>query len=60
MPPLELIPLENPMKLNPSLMLMAIDSQNSSPTPFFTHNFQITQSMAMLILGNGIQKNLVA
>jgi len=60
MPPLELIPLENPTELNHFLMLMAIDSQNYSPTPFFTHNFLITQSMATLILGNGIQNNLVS
>jgi hypothetical protein len=39
---------------------MATDPQTSSPVPLFTHNFQIKQSLAMLILDNGSQKNLVA
>ena len=43
-----------------SLLLMTTDSQNSSPMPLFTHNFQIKQSLATLIIDNGSQKNLVA
>jgi hypothetical protein len=60
MPPPELITLENPLEPDPSLLLMATDSQNSSPTPLFTHNSQIKQSLTTLILDNGSQKNLVA
>jgi hypothetical protein len=58
--PFEPISLENPTATNPSFLLMATDSNATSISPHFTHNFQIKQSLAMLIIDNGSQNNLVA
>jgi hypothetical protein len=57
MPPPDFITLDNPMEPDPSLPLMTIDSQNYSPMPLFTHNLLINQSLAMIILDDGSQKN---
>jgi len=56
----EEVPLDNPTEVDPSLILMNTDEQNSSTQPLFTHNFQINNSLALLIVDNGSQKNLVS
>ena len=55
----EPIELDNPTEVDPSLLLMTTETTNSS-IPLFTHNCQIKQAMATLILDNGSQRNLVS
>jgi len=54
----EEVSLENPTQVDPSLTLMA--HEESSAHPLFTHNCQIKNSLALLIMDNGSQKNLVS
>jgi hypothetical protein len=56
----EIISLDNPTEFEPSLIRMTFEDSKSSPLPMFTHNFQIKQSLALLIMDNGSQKNLVS
>ena len=56
----EEVPLDNPTEVDPSLILMNTDDKNSSIQPLFTHNFQIKNSLALLIMDNGNQKKLVS
>jgi hypothetical protein len=44
----------------PSLILITHEDLNSSTQPLFTHNYQIKNSLALLIMDNGSQKNLVS
>jgi hypothetical protein len=56
----EEVSLENPTEVDPSLILMSTEDPNSSTQPLFTHNCQIKNSLALLIMDNGSQKNLVS
>jgi hypothetical protein len=56
----EEVPLDNPTEVDPSLILMTHEDSNSSTQPLFTHNCQIKNSLALLIMDNGSQKNLVS
>jgi hypothetical protein len=53
-------PLENPTEVDPSLILMTQEDSNASTQPLFTHNCQIKNALALLIMDNGSQKNLVS
>ena len=39
---------------------MTHEESNSYAHPLFTHNYQIKDSLALLIMDNGSQKNLVS
>ena len=56
----EEVPLDKLTEVNPSLILMNTDEKNSSTQPLFTHNCQIKNSLALLIMDNNNQKNLVS
>jgi len=56
----EEVPLDNPTEVGTSLILMNTDDQKSSTKPLFTHNFLIDNSLALLIMDNGSQENLVS
>ena len=49
----EEVQLDNPTEVDPSLILMNTDEQNASTQPLFTHNCQIKNSLALLIMDNG-------
>jgi len=57
---LVIVSLENPTKVNPSLILMTTNESGTSIAPLFTHNCQIKHDLVTLIFDNGSQKNLVA
>jgi hypothetical protein len=52
--------MENPTKVDPSLILMTQEDSNASTQPLFTHNCQIKNALDLLIMDNGSQKNLVS
>jgi hypothetical protein len=56
----EEVPLENPIEVDPSLILMTQKYSNASTQPLFTHNYQIKNTLALLMMDNGSQKNLVS
>jgi hypothetical protein len=56
----EVVSLDNPTEVDPSLILMTTNELDISNIPMFTHNCQIKHELATLILDNGSQKNLVA
>ena len=47
------VQLDNPTEVNPSLILMNTDEENASTQQLFTHNCQIKNSLALLIMDNG-------
>ena len=47
------VQLDNPTEVYPSLILMNTDEQNASTQVLFTHNCQIKNSLALLIMDNG-------
>ena len=55
-----LIPSNNPSKINPSLFHMTEDSLYLSPASLFMHKCWIKQTIATVIMDNGIQKNMVS
>jgi hypothetical protein len=57
--PPEVVSLENPTEVDPSLILMTTNEHDTSFVPLFTHNCQIKHELATLILDNGSQKNLI-
>jgi hypothetical protein len=57
---IEEVPLENPTEVDPSSILMTQEDSNTSTQPLFTHNCQIKNTLALLIMDNGSQKNLVS
>lgn len=59
-PPPTFFSLNNPTKLNPSIILMNNNETNTPIAPLFTHNCQIKNELVSLILNNGSQKNIVA
>ena len=56
----EVVSLDNPIEVDPSLILMTANEPNTSNIPLFTHNCQIKHELATLIMDNGSQKNLVS
>jgi hypothetical protein len=54
------VPLDNSIEVDPSLILMTQEDWNTSTQPLFTHNCQIKNTLALLIMDNGSQKNLVS
>jgi hypothetical protein len=56
----EIISLTNPTKVDPSLILMTTPEPNLHNVPLFTHNCQIKNDLATLILDNGSQRNLIS
>jgi len=59
LPPI-VVSLDNPIEADPSLILMTANEAKTSIVPLFTHNCQIKNELATLILDNGSQKNIVA
>jgi hypothetical protein len=59
-PPSEVVSLNNPIEVHPSLILMITNETRTCTVPLFTHNFHIKHELATLIMDNGIQKNLVS
>jgi hypothetical protein len=53
----ETISLENPTKVDPSLILMTKPESRCPKIPLFTHNCQIKTKLSTLILDNGSQEN---
>ena len=54
------VPLDNPTEVDPPLIIMTHEDSNSSTQPLFTHNCKIKNTLALLIMDNGIQENLVS
>jgi hypothetical protein len=57
---IEEVPLDNPTEVDPSLILMTQEDLNASTQPLFTHNCQIKNALALMIMDNGSRKNLVS
>jgi len=57
---IEVISLDNPTKVDLSLILVTTNKLGTSIVLLFTHNFHIKQELATLIMDNDIQKNLVS
>jgi hypothetical protein len=57
---IEEFPLDNPTEVDPSLILMTQEDLNASTQPLFTHNCQIKNALALMIMDNGSRKNLVS
>jgi len=56
----DVVSLENPTEPDPSLVLMTTHNPTSSSPLLLTHNCQIKNAIATLILDNDNQKNLVS
>jgi len=56
---IEIVPLDNPTEVDPSLILMTSD-HTKTPSHLFSHNFQVRQSLALMVMDNGSQKNLIS
>jgi hypothetical protein len=54
------ISLDNPTKVDLSLILVTTNKLGTSIVLLFTHNFHIKQELATLIMDNEIQNNLVS
>jgi hypothetical protein len=52
--------LTNPTEVDPSLILMTTPKPNHHNVPLFTHNCQIKDELATLILDNDSQRNLIS
>jgi hypothetical protein len=57
--PPEVISLENPTEVEPSLILMTTNEHDTSYVPLFTHNCQIKHKLATLILDNESHSQLL-
>jgi hypothetical protein len=56
----EIVSLDNPTEVDPSLILMTTNELDVSNIPLFTHNCHIKHELDTLILDNGSQMNLIA
>lgn len=56
---IEVVPLNNPPQVDPALILMT-SKHTKTPSYFFSHNCQIKQSLALMVMDNGSQKYLVS
>jgi hypothetical protein len=54
------ISLEKPTEANPSLILITKREPGHRNIPLFNQKFQIKTELAILILDNGIQNNLIS
>jgi hypothetical protein len=56
----EVVSLENPTQVDPSLIPMTANEPDTTNVPLFTHNFYIKHELTTLIMDNGSQKNLIS